>query len=140
MRMRTKQAPRPAGPALEDVGLEPLVTLPPHRTVAEARDLITSGESDGIVIVHPGGVPVAVFGREHLQSPPLPRGVPWDELMVGPYARRSRIVFTPQTSVRDAVRVMHRRRVTVVPVRKNGKIVAMVSRRHLETSRRQAEH
>ena len=137
--MRAKLPPRPAGTTLEDIGLEALVTLPPHRTVAEAHDLMQTHGADGVVIVHPGGIPVAVLGREHLQSPPLPRGVPWNELVVGPYAKRSRIVFSPQTRVKDAVRVMHRRGVTVAPVRKEGKITAMVSRRHLEASRRQEE-
>ena len=134
--MPRRLAPRPAGATLEAVTWEPFVAVRPSDPVSLAREEMERHGVEGVVVVHPGGIPVASFGREQLQSPPLPRGVPPDQLPVGPYARRSRIVFTPQTTVRDALRALHRRGMPLAPVRRDGTFVGVVSRRRLEEQRR----
>ncbi len=131
--MKAKRSPRPAGPTLEEVGLEPLATCLPRRSVAEAHELMETSGAPGVVVVHEGGVPVGVFGREKLRSPPLPPRVPWDELPVGPYAKRCRVVFAPHTPARDAVRLLHRRGLSFAPVRgPDGKLAGVVSQQALE--------
>jgi CBS domain-containing protein len=124
--------PEPAELALEAAGWEPLVTARPGDPIFSVKEQMDRRGVDGVVIVHPGGIPVGSFGWEQMERVPLPLDVPREEMSVGPHARPSTVVFTPETAVREAVRVLPRGWLPVGPVRQNGELVGMVSRRRLD--------
>lgn len=116
---------------LKDVPWDPAVICGPETWVAEAARQMDKHDVDGVIIVQGWNRPVACFGRDHLQSPPLPEGVRWQDWPIGPAATVCTFSLTPETTVERALQMMRRRHLPVVPVADNGEIAGVISRRRL---------
>jgi CBS domain-containing protein len=117
---------------LKDVPWDPAVICDSETWVAEAARQMDKHGVDGVIITQGRNQPVACFGRDHLQSPPVPPGVRWQDWPIGPAASVCTFALTPETTVERALQIMRRRHLPVAPVAHNGEIAGVVRRRRLE--------
>jgi CBS domain-containing protein len=117
---------------LDEVPWACAVTGTPETHIEAAVRLMDSRGCDGIVLLDEGGIMVGCFTRDHLESPLLPHRDSWGQLPVGPYASPCTFYVAPETSVQEALHLMRTRGLYALPVRRNGKLAGMVTRRDLE--------
>jgi CBS domain-containing protein len=125
---------------IENIPWSPAVICRPETSVAEAARLMDTHDVEGVIIVQAANMLVGCFGRDHLQSGHLPFGVSRRHLPIGPYATTCTFALTPETSVHQALPIMRRHALSMVPVARDGHILAIVSRSQLEALSERREH
>lgn len=103
-----------------DIMVEPVVTVAPDASVAEAQRLLEKVRVRHLPVLD-GGLLVGIVSEGDLQGA-VREMIPIREVMT-----RTVFVLSPDTPVRQAARVFRERRVRAMPVLKGRELIGMVS-------------
>src|SRR5579863_3898265 len=135
-----------------DVMTQPVISVTPETTIAEAARLLLDNRISGLPVVDPDGTVVGVVTESDLlrrtETGTQRRHARWLEFLIAPgrlaqeYSNANArkvgevmsadvVAVAPRESLAEVVRLMERRRIKRVPVIEAGRLVGIVSRANL---------
>jgi len=111
---------------VKDVMVTNLITLDAEATVKKAAELMDKHDIGCLIVVSYGNPVGIVTERDMLRRVLLQKRDP-TKTRVGNIMSAPLMTSTPQTDVRDAVRLMNERRIKKLPVIEEGELVGLVS-------------
>lgn len=111
-------------PAVKDIMTKEVVTIEAHQSVFEAAQLM-SEKAVGCLIVIVKGFPVGIITERDMVKRVVAKRSPIDQ-KVTEVMTKTLITVEPETSLKEAARVMSTNNVRRLPVLKNNKLVGIV--------------
>ena len=111
---------------VKDVMVTNLITIDAEATVKKAAELMDKHDIGCLIVVSYGNPVGIVTERDMLRRVLLQKRDP-TKTRVGNIMSAPLMTSTPQTDVRDAVRLMNERRIKKLPVIEEGELVGLVS-------------
>jgi CBS domain-containing protein len=111
-------------PAVKDIMTKEVVTIDPNKSVFEAAELMSS-EGLGCVIVVIKAFPVGIITERDIVRRIVAKRASLD-VKVTEVMTKTLITVDPDTSLKDAARVMSTNKIRRLPVLKNNKLVGIV--------------
>jgi len=111
---------------VKDVMVTNLITIDAEATVKKAAELMDKHDIGCLIVVSYGNPIGIVTERDMLRRVLLQKRDP-TKTRVGNIMSAPLMTSTPQTDVRDAVRLMNERRIKKLPVIEEGELVGLVS-------------
>jgi CBS domain-containing protein len=111
-------------PTIKDIMTKKVITVEANRTVFEAAELMTE-KGVGCIIVVIEGFPVGIITERDIVRRIVAKRSSLD-IKVTEVMTKTLITVDPDTSVREAARIMSTNRIRRLPVLKNNKLVGIV--------------
>jgi CBS domain-containing protein len=111
-------------PTVKDIMTKEVVTIDVHQSVFEAAELMST-KGVGCLIVVVQGFPVGVITERDMVKRVVAKRSPVDQ-KVTEIMTKTLITVEPETSLKEAARVMSTNNVRRLPVLKNNKLVGIV--------------
>src|SRR5262245_10459832 len=116
---------------LREVPARPVPVVGPQTALDEAVRLMRA-EPLGVVALVGDGTYMGVFDEGALESDLIPRGADLSLLAVGPYVHPARVVGRAEMPVGEALSLMVRRGLDVIPIVDNNTFRGVATREDLE--------
>lgn len=116
---------------LSELSPRPVPVVEPSTSLDEVIRLMEE-EPLGTVALVGDEQYMGIFNADALQSNLIPPGADLSTLQVGPYVHPVRVIGTPQTPADDALALMTRRGVDIIPVVRNRTFLGVVTRADVE--------
>jgi len=119
---------------LRDIPLRQVPVVNPETALS---DVIEQMEADPLqtVILTDGAQYMGVFNRDALAANLIPPGADRALLTIGPYVHPARVIGRPDMTTEQALALMERRNLAVIPVVDRNRYVGVVTRADLEPVR-----
>jgi CBS domain-containing protein len=111
-------------PTVKDIMTKNVVTIEANKTVFEAAELMTS-EGLGCLIVVIKAFPVGIITERDIVRRIVAKRNTMD-LKVAEFMTKTLITVEPETSLKEAARIMSNNKIRRLPVLKNNKLVGIV--------------
>ena len=111
-------------PTVKDIMTKEVVTIDPNKTVFEAAELMSS-KGVGCVIVVIKAFPVGIITERDIVRRIVAKRASLN-VKVAEVMTKTLITFDPDTSLKEAARVMSTNKIRRLPVLKNNKLVGII--------------
>ena len=115
---------------IDQIQWQPLLTCAADTKTSAVLKLLDLNNSDQILLTD-GGVVIGCLDRVDLDLPELAPGTAGADQSVGTFARPCTYHATPDMDVDVVLATMRRRRLPVIPIKQNFRLVGMVSQGQL---------
>ena len=116
---------------LRDIPVRTVPVVEPQTSLEEAIRLLRESPVYTVALVDDEEY-MGLFNQDTLESDLIPRGVDLSLLPVGPYIHPGRVIGRPDLPVAEALTLMGRRGLDVIPVVDNNTFRGVVTREDLE--------
>ena len=118
---------------IDQVEWQPLLTCASDTKASAVRKLLDQNKTDAILLLD-GGLVIGCLDRTDLNRPDLGAGTAADNQPIGTFAHACTFHAAPDMDAGLVLDKMRRRRLPIIPVKQNGKIIGMISQTAIASS------